>query len=104
MTVPFLRLSSMFHSRAFFMTAVAVATVSVATGPLLAQTSALGDLRMITGKVLVNARILAVEPDGLRLGHDSGVSKIAFADLPESLRKQFPHDPKKAAEFAAKAE
>jgi hypothetical protein len=94
----------MFHSRAFFMTAVAVATVSVATGPILAQSSDLGDLRMITGKVLVNARILAVEPDGLRLRHDSGVSKIAFADLPESLRKQFPHDPKKAAEFAAKAE
>jgi hypothetical protein len=94
----------MFHFRAFAFMAAAVAAVTGAGSPLLSQPQELGDLRMITGKVLVNARILAVEPDGLRLGHEFGVSKVAFADLPASLRSQFPHDPKKAAEFAAKAE
>jgi hypothetical protein len=59
---------------------------------------------MITGKVLVNARILSVDPDGLRVSHEYGVSKVAFADLPEALRRQFPHDPVAAADFAAKAE
>jgi hypothetical protein len=92
------------HSRTLFITAVAVAAVTVASTPLLSQPQDLGDLRMITGKVLVNARILAVEPDGLRLSHEFGVSKITFADLPASLRSQFPHDPAAAAEFAAKAE
>jgi hypothetical protein len=91
----------MFLSRALFIT---VAAVTVASSPLLSQPQNLGDLRMITGKVLVNARILAVEPDGLRVSHEFGVSKVAFADLPESLRRQFPHDAAKAAEFAAKAE
>src|SRR6188768_732666 len=104
MILPFSRLSIMFQSHALFITAAAVAAVTVASSPLLSQPQNLGDLRMITGKVLVNAHILAVEPDGLRLRHESGVSKIAYADLPASLRSQFPHDPVAAAEFAAKAE
>jgi hypothetical protein len=84
---------------------VACAFVTSIPAPLLAEPQAnFAELRMMTGKVLVNARILAVEPDGLRLSHESGVSKIAFADLPESVRQQFPFDPVEAADFAAKTE
>jgi hypothetical protein len=84
---------------------VACALMTAIPGPLLAQPQvSFAELKTVKGKVLLKARVLAVEPDGLRLSHETGVSKIAFADLPEPVREQYPHDPVKAAEFAAKAE
>src|SRR4051794_25282610 len=61
-------------------------------------------LQTVAGKVFVNVRIIATEPDGLRLLHDAGVSKIAFVDLPVSLRDRYVYDAAKAAEFAARTE
>jgi hypothetical protein len=64
----------------------------------------LGDLTTPAGKTFLNAKVIAIEPDGLRLLHEAGVSKVMFADLPQDLARRYPHDPAKAAEFAAKVE
>lgn len=100
--------TAMSHSSRL-LAALALATITMVPASLCAQTQAqapehLGDLKTVTGKVYRDAKVMAVDPDGLRLLHDSGVSKIAFVDLPGSVRSRFPHDPDKAAEFAAKAE
>ncbi|RBP35308.1 hypothetical protein DES53_1234 [Roseimicrobium gellanilyticum] len=62
------------------------------------------ELHTEKGRTFVNAKVIAVEPDGLRLQHDTGVSKVAFWELPEAVRKNYPHDPEKAAEYARAAE
>lgn len=61
-------------------------------------------LRTEKGRTFVNAKVIAVEPDGLRLQHDTGVSKVAFWELPEDVRKNYPHDPERAAEYTKAAE
>ena len=85
------------------------ATVSVAAlGSCFAADPApkekFAELRTAKGRVYVNATVLAVEPDGLRLQHDAGVSKVTFLDLPDPVRKKYPFDPERAAEFARAAE
>ncbi|HSI63012.1 MAG TPA: hypothetical protein VLE43_07830, partial [Candidatus Saccharimonadia bacterium] len=85
--------------------ALALSAVTIMPSQGWSQTpQLLGNLQVKSGKVFANARVISVEPDGLRLSHDAGVSKIAFTDLPKSLAQQFPHDPDAAAEFAANAE
>jgi hypothetical protein len=84
---------------------MAFAAAAVLQGQLLAEGPESFDrLTTIKGKVFTNVTVTAVEPDGLRLRHDAGVSKITFGDLPPSLAREYPHDPKEAAEFAAKEE
>lgn len=70
--------------------------------PVEPQTFA--ELRTEKGRTFVNAKVIAVEPDGLRLQHETGVSKVAFWELPEGVRKNYPHDPEKAAQYARASE
>jgi hypothetical protein len=49
------------------------------------------------GKSFYECKVTRVDADGIAFTHRDGVVKIAFKDLPESLRQQFRHDPKKAA-------
>src|SRR5215203_4760352 len=91
--------------RSIFPAVAAMAAAVVLPGQLYSEGPQSFDrLTTMTGKVFDNVTVTAVEPDGLRLRHDAGVSKIAFADLPSSLARQYPHDSKKAAEFAAESE
>jgi hypothetical protein len=92
-------------SRSALTIALVLLTMAITPASLWCQASGnLGDVRTTTGKVFVNAKVLFVDPDGLRLQHDAGVSKVPFTDLPASIRNLFPHDPAKAAEFAARVE
>ena len=59
------------------------------------------DLTTLSKKTYHHARVFRVEPDGITYMYDGGMSKIDFADLPESIRKQYGYDPAKAAAFAA---
>ncbi len=82
-----------------------VALLSLLAAPPACQadgTISFPELRLSTGKVLTQVQITAVEPDGLRLRHATGVSKVRFADLPEQVQRKYPYDPNKAAEFAAR--
>ncbi|TLD70852.1 hypothetical protein FEM03_11130 [Phragmitibacter flavus] len=45
-----------------------------------------------------NARLLKVEPDGIRIMHDTGASKIEFENLPTDLQQTFNLQPDQAIE------
>ena len=83
---------------------VVAAAVASHAAPPLPPAETFAELRTEKGRTFINAKVIAVEPDGLRLQHDTGVSKVAFAELPEPVRKNYPHDPEKAAEYAKAAE
>ena len=57
------------------------------------------DLLLSDGTTLKEAVVLKVEPDGLRLEHKEGVSKVKFEDLPEEVQKQFTFDREQADKF-----
>jgi hypothetical protein len=57
------------------------------------------DLLLEDGTTLKNVVVLKVEPDGLRLEHKNGVSKVKFEDLPEMVQKKFTFDRQKAEDF-----
>lgn len=57
------------------------------------------DLLLEDGTTLKNVVVLKVEPDGLRLEHKNGVSKVKYEELPEMVQKQFTFDRDKATEF-----
>ena len=55
----------------------------------------------ISGTKYENVTIKLVEPDGLSISHDAGLTKIPFAELGEELRAKYGFDQKKAAQFTA---
>ena len=61
-------------------------------------------LTTTAGRTYSGATITKVEPDGLRVTHESGTAKIPFEKLPEELRIKYGYDPAKAAEFKKKSE
>ena len=75
------------------------------TGPALAgENIKLADITLEDGRVLKESVVLKVEPDGLRLEHRDGVSKVKFESLPEAVRKQFAFDQDKAEKFREEKE
>jgi len=51
------------------------------------------------GKVYTEARITKVEPSALTIQHASGVARIPFSELPDSMREAYDYDPKEAAAY-----
>jgi hypothetical protein len=49
------------------------------------------------GKTYKHAKITAVDPDGLRITHSTGVTKAPFDNLPDDIQKQYHYDPAKVA-------
>jgi hypothetical protein len=93
------------HSHRCFAAAVVFTALTAFSSSAWSQLAEdLGDITTPAGKSFYNAKVIAVEPDGIRLRHESGVSKVLFADLPADVASRYPHDPAKAAAFAAKAE
>lgn len=54
--------------------------------------------------VFKNVRVTAVLPDGLKISHDGGISKIPFERLPQDLRSKYKFDAGAAAAFRTKIE
>jgi hypothetical protein len=52
-----------------------------------------------SGKVYEKARIMAADPDGIRIVHADGAAKVPFTEISEALQKEHGYDPAKAAEF-----
>ena len=75
------------------------ALLLIACAPILpaADPESLGDLTLKDGRTLRKASVLRAEPDALRLEHATGVSRIPFEDLPDSIQRKFGFDPAKAA-------
>jgi hypothetical protein len=62
------------------------------------------DIRLANGKVLKNAKVTKVEPDGLKIVHEDGVGKVPAELLPDELRAKYSFDPQKAKAFRKKTE
>ena len=56
--------------------------------------------RTTSGKVYENATVNRVEPDGIVLVTNSGISKVYFTELPRDVQERFHYDPEAAADYA----
>ena len=57
------------------------------------------DLAAADGRIYRNVQVRKIEPDGLTLRHDAGLTKLAFPLLPEDWQRKYEYDPQKAANY-----
>jgi hypothetical protein len=58
------------------------------------------DFKTIDGKEYKNVKVSRVEPDGIVLSSESGISKVYFTELPKEVQERFKYDATKAAAFS----
>ncbi len=73
--------------------------LTLIAGTATAKDKKYDDLLLEDGTTLKEVTVLKVEPDGLRLAHKNGVSKVKYEDLPEMVRKEYSFDQEKATAF-----
>lgn len=56
-------------------------------------------LETLGGKKYVGAKVVGVDPDGIRIVHQDGAGKVAFTDVSKELQQQYGYDAGKATEF-----
>jgi hypothetical protein len=59
------------------------------------------DFKTVNGKEYKDATVTRVEPDGIVVKTNSGVTKIYFSELPKDVQEQFHYDSGKAASYSA---
>jgi chromosome segregation ATPase len=59
------------------------------------------DFHTVNGKEYKDATITRVEPDGIVVKTNSGVTKIYFTELPKDVQEHFHYDSEKAASYSA---
>jgi hypothetical protein len=59
------------------------------------------DFKTVNGKEYKNAKVTRVEPDGIVLKVNSGISKVYFTELPKEVQQRFNHDPQRATAYIA---
>jgi hypothetical protein len=59
------------------------------------------DFHTINGKEYKDATVTRVEPDGIVVKTNSGVTKIYFTELPKDVQENFHYDSGKAASYSA---
>ncbi len=70
----------------------------------LAAVSSFGtEITTRDGTTYHNAKITAVDVDGIHVMHSNGVARLRFEDLPDALQKQYHYDAAKAAATQAAA-
>ena len=57
------------------------------------------DLAAADGRIYRNVQVRKIEPDGLTLRHDAGLTKLAFPLLPEDWQRKYEYDPQQAARY-----
>jgi hypothetical protein len=72
--------------------------------PLFAAVPGTRTITTRVGKSFYECKIVRVHPDGVSFTHRDGAAKIAFKDLPESLRREFRYDPQKATAYQREQE
>ena len=61
---------------------------------------ALGDdVKTILGKEYKDATVTSVEPDGILVKYQSGISKLYFEELPKEVQDRFHYDPQRASTY-----
>ena len=59
------------------------------------------DFKTVNGKEYKGATITRVEPDGIVVKTNSGITKIYFTELPKDVQEHFHYDSEKAASYSA---
>ena len=59
-------------------------------------------VRLPNGKVLIDPYVISRKPDGLEVGHKTGIMFIKFKNMPVDIQKKYGYDPKKAAAYERK--
>lgn len=59
------------------------------------------DFKTVTGREYKNATVSRVEPDGIVLTNNAGISKVYFTELPKEVQERFGYDPQRAADYSA---
>ena len=59
------------------------------------------DFKTVNGKEYKDATITRVEPDGIVVKTNSGITKIYFTELPKEVQERFHYDSEKAASYSA---
>lgn len=57
------------------------------------------DLVSSDGQIYRNIQVRRIEPDGLTIQHDAGLSKVLFPMMTEEIQKKYEYDPKTAAAY-----
>lgn len=77
-------------------TTTLLALLCLSTALPAQETSKIPSLTTTDGRTYTAVTITKMEPDGIRIAHESGTAKIPFTKLPEALQKQHGYDPAKA--------
>lgn len=67
---------------------------------LFATTASARDLTTTTGVTYTNASLVRVEPDGITIKYDGGLTKLHPSQLPQELREKFHFNAQEAALYA----
>jgi len=59
------------------------------------------DFKTVDGKEYKNATVSRVEPDGIVVKMNSGISKLYFTELPKEVQERFHYDQEKASAYSA---
>jgi len=59
------------------------------------------DFKTVNGKEYKNATVTRVEPDGIVVKTNSGITKVYFIELPKDVQEQFHYDSEKGASYSA---
>jgi hypothetical protein len=59
------------------------------------------DFHTVNGKEYKDATVTRIEPDGIVVKTNSGITKIYFTELPKDVQEQFHYDSGKAASYSA---
>ncbi len=74
---------------AFLVAVVAVATMSTSAE----------NLKLPSGKVLVDPYVISKRPNGLEIGHKDGAMFVPFKKLPKAIQEKYKYDPAKAKAY-----
>ena len=66
-----------------------------------ASTAFAEDFKTVNGKEYKDATVTRVEPDGIIVKTNSGVTKVYFTELPKEVQEHFHYDSGKAASYSA---
>ncbi len=66
----------------------------------LASVALADDFKTIDGKEDKYVKVKRVEPDGIVLSTNYGISKVYFTELPKEVQERFHYDPAKAAAYS----
>jgi len=67
----------------------------------LAPTAFAEDFKTVNGREYKDATITRVEPDGVVVKTNSGITKLYFTELPKEVQERFHYDSQKAAAYSA---